>query len=265
MQQRADLRPTRPRAAAPRCRSTRCVLGDDVPHPAARHLVGEPASAPARPSGRRRAATATPSGRAAASQVARRAAYSPSTWRCGARVSIDEHRQPGGGEVERHVLVRSVAAVEEERVPLLAEHRRRLVHDPAGQPTKSFSARCGQRRPAPPRRRSAARPGRPAPRATAHSSAADDDSPAPTGTSTRRAGVAPAARRCPPPAAPTRRRRRSRPSPSTRPGREVARSARTATRSPVACEHAIHAGRPRRSAAARCACGSANGSTKPSL
>ena len=75
-----------------------------------------------------------PSTSAAFSTAARRCPYCPSArwWRT--RVSITSSRRPVSPSGERHRAHAAVAHVDEQRVPLLAEHRRRLVHAAGGRP-----------------------------------------------------------------------------------------------------------------------------------
>ena len=142
----------------------------------------------------------------------------------------------------------AAAAVEQQRVPGLAQQRGRLVHDPGRRADEVVLGPARERG----QLRAAARSSPYSSvraSATAHSSAADEDSPAPSGQVAVDGDAGPADRVARRRAAPRPRRPGRRP--SRRPSRAPARQARPRGRSPRAWrggqrEHAVVARRGRR-------------------
>ena len=151
------------------------VLGHDVADVAPQLVVVQPGERGVEVVGRTSRSAGTPSRRAASSQPRRRAPYSPSEWRCGARVSTTSTASPAAGEVEA-APARVVVARACRRTARARPRPRRLTSwsiPPVGAPTASFSTsrrqgedrvvveveRRGGRRPR-------ARPSRPAPPTT---------------------------------------------------------------------------------------------------
>ena len=158
------------------------VLGDDVAHPLALVVVGQTRPSASSRCGRveSRSAVDVRAPAAAASQSRRRAPYPLSVWACVTRVSRISTCSPAPARSSGTVLDGEVAAVDEGRRALGAEHRRQLVE---------HAGRCADEvvlgplaEPGLLQRGSGPDPSRSF-RAvtTAHSSAADEDSPAPVG------------------------------------------------------------------------------------